>query len=196
MTRRKAEIKRRTKETAISLMLNLDGAGASEISTGVSFLDHMLELLSKHSGMDLKIRATGDIKVDYHHTVEDVGICLGQALVEALGDKKGIARFGEMNVPMEDALAEVSLDLGGRPYLAYNVKFPTEKIGTFDVELGKEFLNAFAANGKLNLHINVPYGDNSHHILEAIFKALAKALEKAAAIEKPAGDVPSTKGTI
>jgi len=156
----------------------------------------MLELFSRHSGIDLRISASGDTKVDYHHTVEDVGICLGQALLAALADKKGIARFASMSIPMEDSLASVSIDLGGRPYFVYNVKYPTEKIGTFDVELAGEFLGALATNGKFNLHINVPYGANSHHIAEAIFKALARTMRTAAAVEKPGADVPSTKGIL
>ena len=194
--KRKAKIERETKETKTSIELNLDGSGKYEISTGVGFLDHMMELFSKHSGIDLCIAATGDTRVDYHHTVEDVGISLGQALFKALGDKRGIARFASMSLPMEDSLATVSVDLGGRPFFVYNVKYPTEKIGTFDVELAEEFLNAFSTNAKFNLHINVPYGSNSHHIIEAVFKALARTLQKAIAIEKPGADVPSTKGLI
>ena len=196
MKERKATVERKTKETKISVELSLEGTGESAVSTGVGFLDHMLELLAKHASVDLKITASGDTQVDYHHTVEDVGICLGQTLSQALGDKKGITRFASMSVPMEDSLAHVSLDLGGRPYFVYNVTYPTEKVGAFDVELAKEFLSAFATNGKLNLHINVPYGSNSHHIMEAIFKALARALKKGVAVEKPEGAIPSTKGVL
>jgi imidazoleglycerol-phosphate dehydratase len=196
MKERKASLARKTRETDISLELNLDGAGRSDLSTGAGFLDHMLELLAKHACVDLRIKASGDTGVDFHHTVEDVGICLGQALSKALGDKSGISRFSESSVPMEDALAQVSLDLGGRPYFVYNVNYPTEKVGGFDVELAKEFLSAFATNGKLNLHVNVPYGSNSHHIMEAVFKALARAIKKAIAVKKPGGDIPSTKGVL
>jgi imidazoleglycerol-phosphate dehydratase len=196
MKERKAEVARKTKETEIALELNLDGAGRGEFATGVGFLDHMIELLAKHASVDLKIKASGDVDVDYHHTVEDVGICLGQALDKALGDKRGIARFADASVPMEDSLAQVSLDLGGRPHFVYNVTYPTEKVGAFDVELAKEFLSAFATNGKFNLHINVPYGSNSHHIMEAVFKALARAMKKAVAVESEGGAIPSTKGVL
>ncbi len=195
MTRR-AAVKRQTKETNVRLGLVLEGKGKGSISTGIGFLDHMLQLLSKHSGFDLEIEAAGDRRVDYHHTVEDVGICLGQALLEALGDKSGIVRFGEASVTMEDALASVVVDLSGRTFLVYNVKFPTEKVGDFDVALAEEFLQAFARSGKFNLHINVPYGRDSHHIAEAIFKALARALKSAVRIEDEEGGIPSTKGVL
>jgi len=196
MGERKAEIKRRTKETDVKVSINLDGTGASEIETGVGFLDHMLELLSKHSSIDMKINAAGDRKVDDHHTVEDVGICLGQALRKALGDKKGITRFGDARVPMGEALADVALDLSGRGELVFNVEFPAQKVGEYDTELTEEFLGALCNNGGINLHVNVPYGANTHHINEAIFKALARALREAVSRRLGSDDVPSTKGVL
>jgi len=194
MADRTAKIHRQTKETDISLELNLDGVGRYEIDTGVGFLDHMLTHLSKHGEIDLVVKAVGDLEVDAHHTVEDIAICLGKALVEALGDKKGIARYGHSSVPMEDALANVSVDLSGRAACVYNVEYRTDKIGDFDVECLEELLRSFSNNGKLNLHINVPYGTNSHHIAEAIFKGLGKALGTAVSIVGT--DVPSTKGIL
>jgi len=194
MADRIAKIHRQTKETDISLELNLDGVGRYEIDTGVGFLDHMLTHLSKHGEIDLVVKAVGDLEVDAHHTVEDIAICLGKALVEALGDKKGIARYGHSSVPMEDALANVSVDLSGRAACVYNVEYRTDKIGDFDVECLEELLRSFSNNGKLNLHINVPYGTNSHHIAEAIFKGLGKALGTAVSIVGT--DVPSTKGIL
>ena len=196
MGNRTAEITRETKETKIRLRLGVDGGGITSISTGVGFLDHMLELLAKHALMDLEIEATGDRQVDDHHTVEDVGICLGLALKEALGDKRGISRFGDVSVPMQEALANVALDISGRPALVFNVNFNTPKIGSFDAALAEEFLEGFVANGGLNLHVNVPYGKNDHHIAEAVFKGLAKALRKAAALDDRAKGVPSTKGVL
>ena len=197
MKHRTVEISRATKETKISLSLDLDGKGATDIRTGVGFLDHMLDHLGKHSLCDLHIQASGDLRVDDHHTVEDVAITLGQAIVKALGDKAGIARYGQGSVPMEEALANVSLDLSGRAAVVFNVNFSGDKIGTFDTQLVEEFLRRLAATAGLNLHVNVPYGTNDHHIAEAIFKALAQALRKAKAID-PArgGEVPSTKGTL
>lgn len=193
---RKADIRRKTRETEIALSLKLDSEGQSHVSTGVGFLDHMLDLLARHGVMELRIKATGDTQVDAHHTVEDVGICLGQALKEALGDRAGIRRFGRMAVPMEDSLADVALDLSGRGMLVYNVQFPSEKTGDFDVQLIEEFLRAFASNAGMNLHVNVPYGRNSHHVAEAIFKALAKALDAAAQRDPRIKGVPSTKGVL
>lgn len=193
---RTAEIKRRTAETEIHLSLNLDGTGKSSINTGVGFLDHMLELLAKHGSLDLQIQAEGDLQVDQHHTVEDVGICLGQAIRQALGDKSGIRRYGSFMLPMEEALASVALDLSGRYYLVFNVEFPSEKIGAFDSELVEDFWQAVAANALCNLHIVVPYGRNSHHISEAIFKGAARALRMALEIDPRASGVPSTKGTL
>ncbi len=194
MADRTAKIHRKTKETDVTLELNLDGVGKYEIDTGVGFLDHMLTHLSKHGKIDLVVKAKGDLNVDAHHTVEDIAICLGEALLKALGDKKGISRYGHSSVPMEETLADVSVDLSGRPSCVYNVNYRTDKIGDFDVECLEEMLRSFSNNGKFNLHINVPYGTNSHHIAEAIFKALGQAL--AAAVKIVGTDVPSTKGIL
>jgi len=196
MARRNAEITRKTKETQIALAITLDGSGKHDVATGVGFLDHMLDLFARHGLFDLTVRATGDTHVDAHHTVEDVGICLGRALRQALGEGKGIRRYGSSDVPMEDALARVALDLGGRGALVYKVEFPTEKTGDFDTVLVEEFLHAVAMNGRFNLHVEVPYGKNSHHIAEAIFKALAKALDWATQIDPRVKGVPSTKGAL
>ena len=189
-----AKIHRKTKETDVNISLNLDGASKYEIDTGVGFLDHMLSHLSKHSKIDTTIKAKGDLNVDSHHTVEDIGLCLGQCLDKALGDKKGINRYGNSSVPMEDALANVSIDLSGRPSCVYNVEYRTDKIGDFDVQCLDEMLRSFSNAGKFNLHINVPYGTNSHHIAEAVFKALGQAL--GSAVKIVGKDVPSTKGTL
>jgi len=186
MADRKAKITRKTKETDILVQINLDGVGKYEIDTGIGFLDHMLCHLSKHSKIDLILKAKGDLEVDQHHTVEDVAICLGEALGEALGDKKGIARYGNSAVPMEDALANIALDLSGRPFCVYNVEYRTEKVGDFDVECVEELLRSFANNGKLNLHISVPHGTNSHHIAEAVGQA----------VKITGKDIPSTKGSL
>lgn len=196
MTKRIATIHRKTKETQVELTINIDGEGNSHISTGVGFLDHMLDILTKHSLLDLTIKASGDRIVDDHHTVEDVGICFGQGVKEALGNKKGIRRFSNSSVPMQEALANVAIDISGRPALVFNVAFHTEKIGNFDVELIEEFLEAFSTNAGINLHVNVPYGTNAHHIAEAIFKGLAKALEDAVRTDERIKDVPSTKGVL
>lgn len=194
---RTAQISRQTKETKIDLSLNLDGTGVGAAETGVGFFDHMLDLLSRHSLIDLAVRAEGDLDVDAHHTVEDVGIVLGQAMEKALGDKRGIFRYGWAMVPMDETLAQVAIDLSGRAAFVYNVSFKTATIGNFDVELVNEFLKALANSARMNLHVTVPYGENSHHIAEAIFKALAKALRQAVAIDPAnAADVPSTKGTL
>ena len=194
MKPRTAKTERKTSETDVKLELNLDGIGKYDIDTGIGFLDHMLSHLSKHSGIDLSVKAKGDLQVDAHHTVEDIAICLGGALAEALGDKKGIARYGQSSVPMEDALANVAVDLSGRPYCVYSVDYRTDKIGDFDVECIEEMLRSFTNNGRFNLHINVPYGVNSHHIAEAIFKALGQAL--ADAVKIVGKELPSTKGTL
>ncbi len=194
MEHRQASIQRKTTETDISLTLDVDGQGRYEIDTGIGFFDHMLTHLAKHGKMEMTLRAKGDLHVDSHHTVEDVAICIGEALCKALGDKKGIARFGNSTVPMEDAKAQVTVDLSGRPYLVYHAKYNTSKIGDFDVECVEEFLRAFSTAGKFNLHIEVPYGTNSHHIAEAIFKALGQAL--AAAVRIVGDDIPSTKGIL
>ena len=194
MEERIGKIHRQTKEVDVTVELNLDGVGKYEIDTGIGFLDHMLAHLSKHSKIDLVLRAKGDLKVDAHHTVEDIAICLGECLVKAIGDKKGIARYGHSSVPMEDALANVSIDLSGRASCVYKVDYQTDKIGDFDVECLEEMLRSFSNNGKFNLHINVPYGTNRHHIAEAIFKGLGQAL--AEAVKIVGMDVPSTKGIL
>jgi imidazoleglycerol-phosphate dehydratase len=194
MKKRTAKLQRKTKETDIKLELTLDSAGSYDIDTGIGFFDHMLSHLSKHSRTDLVIKAKGDLEVDDHHTVEDVAICLGTALNEALGDKKGIRRYGHSSVPMEEALANVAIDLSGRAYCVFNVNFRTDKIGDFDVQCIEEMLRSFANFGKFNIHVNVPYGSNSHHIAEAIFKAIGQAM--AMAIEVIGSDVPSTKGIL
>lgn len=194
MNNRIAKIKRKTKETDVVAEVNLDGLGSYVIDTGIGFLDHMLTHLSKHSKIDLTLKAKGDLEVDAHHSVEDIAICLGQCLDKALGDKKGITRYGHSSVPMEEAMANVSVDLSGRASCVYNVEYRTDKIGDFDVQCIEEMLRSFASNGKFNLHINVPYGSNSHHIAEAIFKALGQAI--AEAVKITGGDVPSTKGVL
>ena len=196
MPARTAEVHRKTRETDIALSLALDGTGAFSGATGVGFLDHMLELLARHGLFDIAVRAEGDRQVDDHHTVEDVGICLGQALRQALGEKRGIRRYGDAAIPMDDALAQVAVDLGGRVGLVFNVRFPNEKVGAFDTALVKEFMQALASNAAMDLHVNVPYGENAHHIAEAVFKALARALDEATALDPRRTDVPSTKGVI
>jgi imidazoleglycerol-phosphate dehydratase len=194
---RKAKIKRKTKETDITLELNLDGKGTHTVKTTIPFMDHMLSLMSKHGLMDLKLKAKGDTEVDFHHTVEDIGIVMGKALREALGDMKGIRRYGAASVPMDEALANVSLDISGRPYLVYNVAFKKRsKIKNFDADLIEDFLHAFVTNAKVTLHVNVPYGRNNHHMLEAAFKALGRAIMDAAALDPRVKGVPSTKGKI
>jgi len=196
MAERKARIERKTRETQIVLELNLDGAGRSKVSTGVGFLDHMLELLARHGLLDLDIAAQGDTRVDAHHTTEDVGIVLGQALREALGDRKGITRFGDACVPMEDSLAQVAIDLGGRGACVFRAAFSSGKVGEFDTELVEEFFRAVSANAGMNVHVIVPYGTNSHHVSEAIFKAFARALETATRLNPRVQGVPSTKGML
>ena len=197
MSKRTARIERKTRETDIQLTLDLDGTGTVAAESGVGFLDHMLDHLGKHSVSDLTVRAAGDVQVDDHHTVEDVGICLGQALGRALGDKAGIRRYGSASVPMEEALANVALDLSGRAAAVVNVRFEGGKIGAFDTQLIEEFLRRLAAVAEMNLHVNVPYGGNDHHVAEAVFKALAQALRAAKEIDPGrAGAVPSTKGTL
>ena len=197
MKPRKATIRRETKETKIDLTLDLDGSGRVEAATGIGFLDHMLDHLGKHSLCDLDVTADGDLGVDDHHTCEDVAICLGQALAEALGEKAGIRRYGSASVPMEEALADVALDLSGRAAVVFDVKFIGPKIGTFDTQLVEEFLRRLAVTAGANLHVSVPRGSNNHHIAEGIFKAFAQALRAAKEID-PArkGDIPSTKGTL
>src|SRR5689334_1665880 len=195
-SQRTAEISRKTKETQIRLALNLDGSGKCAVRSGVGFFDHMLDLLARHSLIDLTIDARGDLEVDAHHTVEDVGIVLGQAIEKALGEKKGIYRYGWAIVPMDESLAQVAIDLSGRPAFVFNVKFPRGTIGDFPVELVEEFFKSVATNAKMNLHITVPYGSNNHHISEAIFKATAKALRQAVSHDPRNADVPSTKGSL
>lgn len=193
---RTAEITRETRETRVNLKLSLDGKGKSSIESGVGFLNHMLDLLSRHALLDMTVRAQGDLDVDAHHTCEDIGIVLGQALEQALGDKRGIYRYGWAMIPMDESLARVAIDLSGRPAFVYQVKFPGELIGSFPVELIEEFFKALATTAKMNLHIEVPYGTNNHHIAEAIFKAVAKALRQAVSHDPRNDDVPSTKGSL
>ena len=193
---RTARIERKTAETQIELELNLDGTGQSDIKTGVGFLDHMLDLFTKHGALDLKIRAKGDLHVDQHHTVEDTGICLGRAILEALGDKAGIRRYGHFTLPMEETLVTVAIDFSGRYALAYNAPTPAAKIGDFDSELLEDFWQATAANSLCNLHVLMHYGRNSHHIAEAVFKASARALRMAVEADPRMKGVPSTKGTL
>jgi imidazoleglycerol-phosphate dehydratase len=194
--KREAEIVRETRETQITLKLNIDGSGESDISTRVGFLDHMLELFAKHGFFDLQANATGDLHVDDHHVVEDVGICLGEAFREAAGDKAGIRRFGSFVVPMYEALAQVDLDLCGRPYLLYRTPLRRGKVGSFDVELAEEFFHGFVNHSGTTLHINVSYGTNRHHIIESIFKAVAKALDIATGPEDRISGILSTKGML
>jgi imidazoleglycerol-phosphate dehydratase len=193
---RTATIDRKTAETKIRLQLNLDGTGQADIATGVGFFDHMLTLFTKHSATDLSVHADGDLDVDQHHTVEDVGICLGQALKQAVGDKAGIRRYGHFTLPMDETLATVAIDLSGRAALVINADIPSRKIGDFDSELIEEFWNAFAGNALCNLHILVHYGRNSHHISEAIFKCTARALRMALESDPRMTGVPSTKGSL
>jgi imidazoleglycerol-phosphate dehydratase len=193
---RMAKIHRKTAETDVAVEVNLDGIGDARVATGIGFLDHMLALLAKHAAIDLNVAATGDLHVDQHHTVEDVGIALGQALREALGDKAGIRRYGHFTLPMEETLATVAVDLGGRAYFVFEADFPTHKIGDFDAELVADFWHAFSANTLCNLHVIVHYGRNSHHIAEAIFKATARALRIAVEADPRQRGVPSTKGTL
>ena len=193
---RTATIDRKTAETNIQLKLNLDGTGQADIATGVGFFDHMLTLFAKHSAIDLTVHADGDLEVDQHHTVEDVGICLGQALKQAVGDKAGIRRYGHFTLPMDETLATVAIDLSGRFALAFRADIPAAKIGDFDSELIEEFWKAFAGNALCNLHILVHYGRNSHHISEAIFKATARALRMAVESDPRMTGVPSTKGSL
>lgn len=193
---RTAELSRNTAETAIRLKLDIDGRGDSVIETGVGFLDHMLTLFSKHGLFNLEVMASGDLNVDAHHTVEDIGIVLGQALKQSLGDKKSIRRYGTSAVPMDEALAAVTLDLGGRPYLVCNVNFTNERVGDMDTELVEEFFRAVSVNAGMNLHINVQYGNNNHHIAEAIFKAFGRALDEATRLDERIVGVMSTKGVL
>ena len=194
---RRATLSRKTAETDVSVTLDLDGTGRYRTATGIGFFDHMLDQLARHSLIDIEVTAQGDLHVDDHHTVEDVGIALGKALAEALADKRGIRRYGAFHLAMDDALVRAALDLSGRPYLVWNVEFPTAKIGTFDTELVREFFQALAANGGITLHVDALHGINSHHIAEAAFKAVARALREAVEPDPRLGDaLPSTKGAL
>lgn len=194
---RKTKVERKTKETDIAVEINLDGSGNYSINTSIPFLDHMLSLMCRHGLFDAKLKAKGDIEIDYHHTVEDVGIVLGKAIKQALGDMKGISRYGQASVPMDEALASVSLDISGRPYLVYKVEFPKKsKLKDFDPDLIEDFLQAFVSNSSITLHINVLYGRNTHHIIEAIFKGLGRALRQAVTIDPRIKGLPTTKGKL
>ena len=193
---RTASIQRKTTETNVQLDLNLDGQGNSQIATGVGFFDHMLTLFARHGCFDLNIKANGDLHVDQHHTVEDVGICLGKAFREALSDKAGIRRYGHSTVPMDESLATVAVDFGGRAFLVFNAEFSTEKIGDFDCQLVQEFWQAFTGNALCNLHVQLHHGANSHHIAEAIYKCAARAIRMATEFDTRMSGVPSTKGTL
>jgi imidazoleglycerol-phosphate dehydratase len=194
---RKAEISRKTTETAVKLAVNLDGTGLYDIKTGVGFFDHMMEQLARHSLIDITLATTGDLHIDDHHAVEDSGIALGQAVAKALGDRKGIRRYGSCDLPMDECLSRCAIDVSGRAFLVFKVEFPTQKIGTFDTELVREWFQAFAMNAGITLHIENAYGANSHHIAESCFKALARALRDALEIDpRQANRIPSTKGTL
>lgn len=194
---RSTEIKRDTAETKIYLKLSLDGTGKSDIDTGVGFLDHMLTLFAKHGRFDLAVKCDGDVNVDYHHSVEDIGICLGAAFAEALGDKRGICRYGDIILPMDEALILCAVDISGRSYLGFDLDIPTEKVGSFDTELVEEFWIAFASNARLDIHLKQLAGRNSHHIIEGAFKAAGRSLRKAVSIDpETAGEIPSTKGVL
>ena len=196
MTPRAAEIERRTAETAVTLTLALDGTGAGERATGVGFFDHMLDLLARHGRLDLAVQASGDLHTGAHHTVEDVGICLGEALHEALGDRAGIARYGQATVPMDEARASAAIDISGRGLFAFEASLPRGAIGDFDYELTEEFLRAVAANARMTVHLTIDAGSNAHHMIEAAFKATARALRAAVAIDPTERGIPSTKGSL
>ena len=194
---RKAEVQRDTKETQVFVALDLDGSGEARLESGIPFLDHMLDQLARHGGMDLTVRAKGDLEIDAHHTVEDIGITLGQALAKALGDKKGIRRYASSDLVMDGTLTRVALDVSGRPFLVWKVEFNRDKVGEMDTELFREWFQAFAMNAGITLHVETFYGDNNHHIAESAFKALARALRSAVEIDPRAADaIPSTKGTL
>jgi imidazoleglycerol-phosphate dehydratase len=193
---RKAEVRRKTKETSVVLKLNLDGSGKQSIKTGIPFFDHMLSLVAYHSRMDLSLMAKGDISVDAHHTVEDVGICLGDGIRKALGEAKGIQRYGAATIPMDETLVSVAIDLSMRPYLVFQMKLRRSKIGTFDPELVEEFFKALCNHARITLHINLLYGRNSHHMVEAAFKGFGRALREAVSFDERASEIPSTKGIL
>ncbi|MCW5687663.1 MAG: imidazoleglycerol-phosphate dehydratase HisB [Pseudolabrys sp.] len=194
---RTATIKRKTKETDIDVTVDLDGKGRSQIATGIGFLDHMLDLLARHSRIDMNVKAVGDLHIDFHHTAEDTGIALGQAVKQALGDMKGIGRYADVHMPMDETLTRVALDISGRPFLVFKAEFGRDKVGTFDTELVQEWFQAFAMNAGVTLHVECLYGTNDHHIAESCFKGLARCLRSAVAIdERTKDEVPSTKGTL
>jgi len=196
MTSRQGRIERNTKETQIALQLDIDGVGASKVETGIPFFSHMLEAWAKHGLMDLTVDAKGDLEVDHHHTVEDVGICLGQAFRAAVGDKRGIARYGASFLPMDEALLHAAVDISGRPFLAFNVPVRRARVANFDLDLLREFFRAFAFNAEITLHVNMHYGENLHHIAEAVFKAVGRALAEATRRHERVVGVPSTKGSL
>jgi imidazoleglycerol-phosphate dehydratase len=194
---RKGAVKRKTKETNVEVAIDLDGTGASSIATGIGFLDHMLDLLARHSRINMNIKAAGDLHIDHHHTTEDVGIALGQAVKQALGDMRGINRYADVHLPMDEALTRVAIDISGRPFLVFKAEFSRDKVGAFDTELVQEWFQAFAMNAGVTLHVATLYGTNDHHIAESCFKGLARALRAAVAIDPhAANEVPSTKGTL
>ncbi len=193
---RQAEIVRETKETRIKVSVNLDGSGEAEVSTGIGFFDHMLTHLAKHGRFDVRVEAKGDLEIDAHHTVEDVGICLGQAFLKAVGGAEGLSRFGHAVLPMDEALAEAAVDFSGRPYLVFRADLPKTMVGDFDTELAEEFFRAFAMNSRMTIHIVLRYGSNAHHCIEVMFKAFARALSRALALDPGVEGVPSTKGVI
>jgi imidazoleglycerol-phosphate dehydratase len=194
---RKGSVRRTTKETDVEVSVDLDGNGTSSIATGIGFLDHMLDLLARHSRIDITVQAKGDLHIDHHHTTEDVGISLGQAVKQALGDLKGITRYADAHVPMDEALTRVAIDISGRPFLVFKATFMRDKVGTFDTELVREWFQAFAVNAGVTLHVETLYGSNDHHIAESCFKGLARALRAAVAIDaRAANEIPSTKGTL
>ena len=194
---RTAQVKRNTKETQIEVEVNLDGKGVYEVSTGIGFLDHMMEQLSRHSLMDLKVKAKGDLHIDYHHTTEDVGIAIGEAVSKALGERKGIVRYGSALIPMDETLSRVALDLSGRPYFIWKVNFTKPKLGDMDTELFREWFQAFAFNSGMTLHVENLYGENNHHIVESCYKGLARSLRDAISIDpRKSDEIPSTKGTL
>ena len=194
---RSASVSRRTNETDIAVSLGIDGSGRAAVSTGIGFLDHMLELFGRHALFDLDVTVTGDLHIDGHHTTEDTGIALGQAFAKALGDKKGIARYASLHLPMDETLTRVAVDLSGRPFLVFRTSFPTERVGGFDTELVREFFIAFAMNAGVTLHVETLYGENSHHIAESCFKGLARALRAAVSVDPREGErIPSTKGAL
>jgi len=196
MSKRKAKVRRKTTEVDVTVDINLDGKGKFEIETGIPFFDHMLSQFAKHGYFDLTIKAVGDIDVDFHHTVEDVGLALGEAILKALGDKKGITRFGEATVPFDETLATANVDLSGRPYLVFKAQIPKSKVGDFDLELAEEFFKSFSNTLLCNLHIELQYGDNLHHMIEAIFKSVGRALDGASKLDPRSNEVPSTKGKL